>query len=354
MKKLIAFLAIVLVMGAGDAQAEAKYKWKMTTIVPETSKFFTLFAPPAAERIKLLTGGEVEVTPYPAGVIAPSFQAHDAVMDGTAEAGQAPPIHLVNRDPTNTFFGPVPGGMAPDTLMHWIYAGGGKELLAQHRRETMGLHSMPCGFGGTELLAHAHKPIRVAEDLKGVKFRTAGAFAIILKEYFDAAPTVVPGSEVYSMMERKAIDATEWSGPSENMTAGLQETAKYIMYPGPQTNAWYMEFMVKADRWDALPKDIQDKVEAACKLVSMESLMTFDVLDLEAFGKLKAGKNEVIRVDDSLLTAIREDTKEWALKQAEEEDKKGNPWMKKVAKSYYGFYDNWLNNAGFRANDIAK
>ena len=349
-KRIVSGLALVLLLGVGSGQT-AEYKWKMTTIVPETSAFFKFFAPPFVKRVSELTDGRVEIKAYAAGVIAPSFQAHDAVMDGTAEAGQAPPIHMVNRDPTNTFLGPVPGGMGPDCLMHWVYEGGGKELLAQHRRETMGLHSMPAGFGGTEIFAHAHKPIRVAEDLKGVKFRTAGAFAIILKKYFGAAPTVVPGSEVYSMMERKAIDATEWSGPAENKIAGLHETAKYIMYPGPQTNAWFMEFMLKADRWDALPDDLKMKIEAAAKLSSLETLLKFDVRDIQAWGELKKGKNEIVRVDDSLLVAIREKTREWSLEQAAVEKAKGNPWMEKVATSYFKFYDDWLNNAEFRAVD---
>jgi TRAP-type mannitol/chloroaromatic compound transport system substrate-binding protein len=351
MKGLIVLFAMVLVAGAGEAQAEAKYKWKMTTIVPETSAFYQLFAPPLANWVKELTDGEVEITPYPAGVIAPSLRAHDAVIDGTAETVQAPPIYLVNRDPTNTFFGPLPGGMGPDALMHWYFTEG-KDLLAAHRRETMGLHSLPCGLGGTELLGHAHKPIRVAEDLKGVKFRTAGAFAHILNEYFGASTTVVPGSEVYGMMERKAIDATEWSGPSENVIAGLHETARYIMYPGPQTNAWFMEFAMKKERWDDLPDRIKRKLEAACRLSSIDTIIAFDALDIEAWKKLKQGKNEIVRINDELITQIRNASREWALKRAAEEKAKGNPWMERVAESYFRFYDDWLNHADFRAVDI--
>ncbi|MEX0759264.1 MAG: C4-dicarboxylate ABC transporter substrate-binding protein [Tistlia sp.] len=344
----------LLLCGAltAGAQAEDTIRWRMTTIVPETSNFYQLFALPLVKRVEELTDGRVVIEPYPAGIIAPSFEAHDAVLDGTADAVQAPPIHLVNRDPANALVGTIPGGMGPDALMHWMYQGGGKELLAEFRRETLGLHSIPAGLGGSELLAHAHKPIRTAEDLKGVKFRTAGAFAEILSEHFDAATTVVPGSEVYAMMERKAIDATEWSGPSENRVAGLQETAKYIMYPGSQTNAFFMEFAVKQETWDALPEDLQTKIEAAAQLATMDTLLAFDARDMEAWAELKKGRNEIVRIDDSLIQDIREAGRTWAYAKAEEQEAAGNPWMGRIADSYYAFYDNWLENAEFRAIDV--
>jgi TRAP-type mannitol/chloroaromatic compound transport system substrate-binding protein len=348
-----AALVLLLTEVAQGQSPEEPIRWRMTTIAPETSAFYQLFAPPLVEHVKQLTDGRIEITPYPAGVIAPSFSAHDAVVDGTADAAQAPPIHLVSRDPVNAILGgAMPGGMGPDALMHWMYQGGGKELLAEQRREILGLHSIPAGMGGSELLGHCHKPIRTADDLKGVKFRTIGAFAEILEAFFGAAPTVVPGSEVYTMLERHAIDCAEWSGPAENTIAGLQETAKYIMYPGPQTNAFLMEFTVKKETWDALPADLQQKVEAAAMLASFETLLAFDARDIEAWEKLKQGDNEIVRLSDDLIAAFRDAGRQWAFEKAKEQAANGNPWMEEAAKSYFSFYDNWLENADFRAIDI--
>jgi TRAP-type mannitol/chloroaromatic compound transport system substrate-binding protein len=352
--KSLAIAVAAFAFAASSAQAAEKIQWRMNTWVPETSMLYQLFALPFVQRVSELTDGEVTITPYPTGVITPALKAHEAVLDGTADCVQAPPILLYGRDPTNAMFSVWPGGMGPEALMHWMYQGGGKELLAQFRREKMGLHSIPSGIGGSELLGHAHKPIRNASDLKGVKFRTLGAFATVLKDHFGAVPTVVPGPEVYTAMERKAIDAAEWSGPSENLTMALQETAKYIMYPGPQTNAFFMEFAIKAETWDKLPDRLKRKIEAAAKLATLDTMLAFDARDMEAWKKLKAGKNEIVRLDDALIEKFRVDSRALAMKIAAEEKAKGNPWMERVAQSYYASYDHWLQNAEYRHIDVKR
>lgn len=334
---------------AGSAEAQT-VRWRMTQAFPDTSNFYTLFALPFIERVKLLTDGQVVIQPFPAGVIAPSFQAYDAVMEGTADAGQSSAVYIVNRDPANAILNVFPGGMGPEALSQWMWKGGGKELLAGHRRETMGLHSIPAGLGATELFAHSRRKIQTLEDFKGLKFRTAGSFADVLKE-MGAVPTVVPGNEVYTMLERGAIDAAEWSGPAENLKIGLQETSRFISYPGVHTNAFFQEFFIKASTWDKLPKATQDKIEAAAMLSSMDTLMAFDALDREAWKKMRAGKNEINRLDDAVVVRIRELGRKWVLDKAAEQTAAGKPWMKRIADSYFKFHDDWLENAEYRAID---
>lgn len=341
-------LAAACATSAG-AQEET-FTWRMTQAFTETSDFYQLFALPFVKRVEQLTDGRVVIKPFPAGVIAPSFEAYDAAIDGTADAVQSSAVYIVNRDPANAVLNVFPGGMGPEALYQWMWNGGGKELLAEHRRETMGLHAIPCGLGATELFAQSHKPIQYLEDFKGLKFRTAGSFADVLNE-MGASPTVVPGSEVYTMLERGAIDATEWSGPSENMKAGLQETSKYVIYPGVHTRAFFQEFAVRTELWDALPEDLQVKVTAACQLSSMDTLMAFDALDRKAWQELRAGNNEILRLDDEVIDRITELGREWVLTKAKEQSEAGNDWMQRIADSYFAFYDDWTENTQFRASD---
>lgn len=73
---------------------------------------------------------------------------------------------------------------------------------------------------------------------------------------------------------------------------------------------------------------------------------------MEAWAELKNGRNEIVRIDDSLINDIREAGRKWAFKKAEEQEAANNPWMRRIAESYYSFYDNWLENADFRAVDV--
>src|SRR5258708_34010449 len=96
----------------------------------------------------------------------------------------------------------------------------------------MGLPPVFSGSGPTEIFAHSHKPIRNAGDIKGMKFRTAGAWAVIMKDYYGASTTVLPPSEIFPALERHVIDGTEYITPSSNFSAGLHNVAKYVVLPG--------------------------------------------------------------------------------------------------------------------------
>ncbi len=352
---LLCSTAMLAAIAAAPASAQdTQHKWRMTSHVPETSIIWDFYISNVAKRITDLTDGEIEVTPYPAGVIAPPFEAVSAVQDGTADALNIPLIYLVNQDPANGILGALPGGMSAETLFHWMYKGGGKELLAEFHEATLGIHSLPCGIGASELFGHAHKPIRTAEDLKGIKFRTSGPMADVLQEYFDAAPTVVPGSEVYTMLERAGIDIAEWSGPADNLGMGFHEVAEYIMYPGPQVNAFFHFFAVSKDTWDGLPDRLKYKVEAACQLASVDGLLSFDAADIEAWKKIKQGKNQLVRIDDSLIAAFRDAARAWSMKRAEEQKAQGNEWTEKIANAYWDFYDNWRQNTEYRYIDTPE
>ena len=332
------------------AAAQSPIRWRVNHFSGETSMFYTHTIVPFVKRINEITLGKLSLQVFPGGVIAPPLEAYKAVEDGLADAAQLTPLYIVNRDPVNSFYGGHPGGMPPEMMMHWLYNGGGAQLLAQHRRETMKMHSIPCSIGPAEIW-HSHKPIKVAADLKGLKFRASGAWAQILNEYFGAAATTVAGSEVYTMLERHGVDVVEWSGPAENLKTGLQNAAPYIIMPGPHTNAFMFEFIVPAAKWDALPAELKTQIEAAAKLSTLDTLLAWTTDDIEAMKKIRTGKTQIVQSDPSLITDIREAGREWAKKRIAEQEAKGNPWMKRVADSYYAFYDNWLENASYRTVD---
>jgi len=344
-----AALAAAPLATAATARAQSTVRWRTTTVVGESSMFYEM-AFPFVKRVKEMTGGAVDVQLFPAGVIAPALDGYKAVEDGLADAGHLTPLYVVNRDPVNAYYGGHPGGMPPEMMMHWLYNGGGQALLAEHRRATMKMHSMIAGIGPAEIW-HAHKPIRTVEDLRGVKFRASGAWAAILNEKFGAAATTVAGSEVYNMLERRGVDAVEWSTPAENIKMGLQNIAPYIMVPGAHTNAFAFEFMLPAATWDALPDETKVQIEAAAKLATLEALLDWTMQDIAAMEVMRNSRAEVIDVDPSLIAAIREAGREWALERAKEREGQGDDWMKRATESYYGFYDNWLKNATYRTLD---
>jgi len=344
---LSAFVATAAIaLGAADAMAQT-YRWKMVVISNENSVYTTVFAKPYADKVAELTNGRVQIDVVPSGVIAPPFQEYNAVIDGLADLANVPSIYIYNRDPTNGIPA-LPGGMPPIALLQWLYEGGGQDLWKQYRRDSLKLHSITAGVGPTEII-HGHKPIRTIDDLKGVKFRTAGMWASVLRDKFGAAPTVAPVGEIYTQLERKVLDAVEFSTPSENLILGLQRAAKYIMVPGSHVTSFPFETVMKQERFDALPADIKRAMETAGKLVSFESLLKWQTLDMKAMETLRSGNNEIVELSPELQKAIRDRTREWVYEEVKRQEEKKNPWLKRLADSYYGYLDYWDKTSVFIA-----
>ena len=339
-----------MLFGASAALAQ-QYTFRMATIAPKTAVYNTDISEPFAQYVAALTDGKVKVEVVEGGVLAPIFKIHEAVQTGIADLAVGPASFLGGKDPTNFIIGSFPTGPGVDSLVPWLLYGGGEQMLTQLRRETMGLHAIVLGSGPSELFAHSHKPIRTVEDLKGVKFRTLGNWATIMKDSSGAAPVVVPGPELYSMLEKKAIDAMEYSMPSENKALGYQDIARYIIMPGIHAGAWTFELVMKADRWDALPADIRSKIQIAARLTTFQSMQTIIQKDFAALEELRKGKNEFIVLDETFKTKARDAARKWAMDAAAKAKTEGNPWPEKVITSMLAFQDRWQKNSAYLVMD---
>lgn len=351
-KLVVAAVAAAVLASLGAVQVQAQeFKWRMATIDRETGTYWLNIAAPYAKLVEELTGGRMVIEPLPAGSIGNIFKLYDAVSDGLVELANVPPAFLGTKDPTNAMILAVPTGLGTDSLLSWIYVGGGMELLRAHRAETMGMRAIVVGSGPSELFAHSHVPIRTVADLKNKKYRTLGNWAAVVRTKFGASPVTVPGSEIYGMLEKKGIDLAEYSMPSENMARGFHEVAKYIIYPGIHAGAWAFETVMMLDNWNKLPKDIQMAMEVAGKIVTHESMMRIVQADLDAMVKLQAGSNEWIELSDEFKKAAQEGAREWAKEVSAKAKAEGNPWPERVAKSIFAFQDKWRANSKYMVVD---
>lgn len=334
-----ALIGLVGFAVAGAGVANAQTTWRLTTFATDTSTYYNEMTLPFIARIEQLTGGDLTIEPYAEGIIAPAFEAYAAVRDGLADAGHLTPLYVVNEHSANGIFAGHPGGMTPIQMLGWLYEGGGEELL-QELRATEGMYSLIVSIGPAEIW-HSHVLIEKPEDLAGLRFRASGAWAEILDQYFDAAPTTVPGSEVYTLLERRGIDVAEWSTPGENVKVGLQNAAPYIITPGAHSNAWPFELMVSLETWDALPEETQEQVKAAAKLAAFESVLNWMSNDIAAMDELTSSSVEIVPLPDVVKDAIADAGRQWAEAKAEQYEAEGSDFMRRVVDSYYSYRDGW-------------
>ena len=76
-----------VVAGAKPVRAQAKpqFKWKATTLWSAAELTYKIFQDFCA-RVKTLTDGRLEITPFPAGAIVGTFEALDAMSKNVLQA----------------------------------------------------------------------------------------------------------------------------------------------------------------------------------------------------------------------------------------------------------------------------
>ncbi len=254
-----------------------------------------------------------------------------------------------NADPVNAVFAGLAGGMSSEAWFHWLYHGEGGDLWRGFRRETSEMHPIITGIGPTEVFLHSHRKITGLADLEGMKIRTTGAWADILKK-LGASPTVLAPADIYTALERKVIDATEFITPATNLKLGYHKIARYIVFPGVHQPTHANEVVLRIEDWNKLSEKTRSRMVDAGKLAAMDSFLGLGMQDLAAMKTLRAGRNEWIEIDPSIKARVTELARAWTAEQSAKQSAKGNGWMKKVSASYWSFFDNWTENGIYRVN----
>jgi TRAP-type mannitol/chloroaromatic compound transport system substrate-binding protein len=329
------------VTAAQSAFAAGEHKWKMAASWGG-GPLMKIGADAVAKKIDFLTEGRVQVRVFPSGQLSKGLEVRSAVAKGVAEAGHTWMGYDWGKDKTTVLFGGYAGSMDSERMLHWIYEGGGLEMWQQFAQERFGLVSFPCFTRTAEAFLHSRKAVKTLADLEGLKFRTAGAWLEISKG-LGAAPVTMPGGEVYTSLERGAIDATEWGTLYENISSGFHKIAKYVIIPGVHQPTAPFELVVNQKAWAKLSDRDKQLVALAAKTVTFESWTRIGHEDAKALDFYKKQGNEIIVLDADVQRQAKKLAIAWAQEQA-----KTNPWFDKVLKSQLAFEQLWRQASHYR------
>jgi TRAP-type mannitol/chloroaromatic compound transport system substrate-binding protein len=157
--------------------------------------------------VKTMTNGRVNITVFPAGTLGKALKVTATVKSGVAQVGHNWMGYDWGIDKTTVIFGGYAGGLGEEEFFLWLYEAGGAKLWEQYRMEKFGVVSMPCGIFPSEIFLHSKVKVTNLADYKGIKQRTAGAWAEI-GGMLGASTVILPGAEVYAALERGVIDAS--------------------------------------------------------------------------------------------------------------------------------------------------
>lgn len=305
--------------------------WSMVTTWPKNFQGLGEGAEYLAQLIDTMSGGRLKVRVMGAGEMVPALQVFDTVTAGTAQMGHGAAYYWKGKMAAAPFFGAVPFGMNAQEMNAWLLKGEGLKLW-EELYEPFDVIPRPCGNTGVQMAGWFNKEINSIDDLKGLKMRIPGLGGEVLKQA-GGVPVLLPGSEVFTSLERGALDAAEWVGPYNDLAFGLYKAAKYYYYPGWHEPGSTMEAIINKQALKALPDDLQAIVLNACLIANQDMLSEFTFRNFEALKTLQNEHHVILKkLPDAVLDHLKKLSVE-VVKASVANDKQGQ----KIYQSYHDF-----------------
>ncbi|WP_210165717.1 TRAP transporter substrate-binding protein DctP [Hoeflea sp. BAL378] len=336
---LAGVFGMALCLSAGPATAQ-DVRWTMATY--SGGHWLDYGVTNFVRLVDEMTDGRVKIDISQPGTMGSALKVTETVQNGITQVGHNWPGYDWGVDTAGAPFGGWAGGLTPEEQLLWMYKAGGAEMLAEWRLEKFDVVSFPCAVAETEVFLHSHKPVRTLEDFKGLKIRTAGAWADIAAG-LGASTVVLGGSEVFSALERHVVDAVEWGGPALNVSTGFRTISKYIVVPGIHQPSSLQECMFNKDAWAQLSPHDQNQIKLAAELNAFDTFLQYGDEDVDGWNTLTEGDNEIVTLDPEFIEAARKASYEWADGKAAE-----NPWFKRVYDSQRAFQKRYSRWSEFR------
>ena len=284
LKTLLTAAALLALAGCGQkveqagpaAQSGPALQWKMQSYWQSGTLPQQLFEG-FAKRVEALSGSRIKVEAMPTNSVVAPPEALDAVGAGVLDGQNGGPAYFTGKDAAFALLGDPQGAFeTPYQFQMWMEYGGGNEL-ARELYSNYDVHFVGGVWYGPECLV-SKKPLRTLADFKGVKIRAPQGMSGEIFSLLGAAPVQLPGSEVYTALERGVVDASDWGTLSMNEDLGYHKLAKYPTYPGFHSMPMG-EISINMKRWQALPPELKAAVEAATREYAREMIQRNELAD---------------------------------------------------------------------------
>jgi TRAP-type mannitol/chloroaromatic compound transport system substrate-binding protein len=285
------------------AVARGLLRWTMVTSWPRNLPGPGTAAEMLAKQIYALSGGRLEVGVSAADELVPAGGVFDAVSEGTVELYHSVAAYWGSKSRGIPLFCSQPFGLTALEQTGWIEHGGGQSLYDEMYAR-FNLKPFLAGNSGPQWFGWFRREIGSVDDLRGLRFRTAGLNAEALSR-LGVTVQSMPGAEMYQALQSGVIDAGEYVGPWTDAALGFHQAAPYYYWPGIGEPCSAGECAVNLRAFDALPSDLKQAIALACRSVSDRSLNEYNANNPRTLALLTENGSVAIRkVPDAILTAF--------------------------------------------------
>ena len=264
---------------------------------------FHEYAADFAAKVDDMTGGEVRIELLPGGTVAMAFGLLSAVSRGALDGGHGLLQHHYSRHPAFALWSAGPAfGMDANMLLAWHRYGGGRQLLEKlYAAIQADVVSFPYGPMPTQPLGWFKKPIKRAEDFKGLRFRAVG-MAMDIYSGMGASVNPLPAQDIAAALERDLLDGGEFNNATSDRMLGLAQAAKLCMLQSYHESAEQFEILFNRTKFEALPAKIRAVIANAVDAASAD--MAWKAVDRYSadHAELRQGGNvRMLRTPESVL-----------------------------------------------------
>jgi TRAP-type C4-dicarboxylate transport system substrate-binding protein len=289
MIKFAALLAAVAILGfSGPTTVKAE------TIKLTYSNFFpathiqSKLAEQWCKEVEKRTKGKVKVEYYPGQTLTKAKVVYDGVVQGLSDVGMSVLGYTRGRFPLMEVVDLPLGyrsGAAATKVANTVYEKFKDKALTDTK--VMYLHAHGPGLVHTK-----GKAVRKLEDMKGLKIRSHGTSAKVVKA-LGGTPVAMPMPETYQALQKGVVDGAVY--PLEaNKGWKLGEVIDYatLDFPAAYTTTFFV--VMNKDKWNALPADVKKTITEINKEWRVKHGKAWDASDAEGVKFLKAKKRTLI------------------------------------------------------------
>ncbi|MGD9058502.1 MAG: TRAP transporter substrate-binding protein, partial [Desulfobacterales bacterium] len=173
--------------------------------------------------------------------------------------------------PGASIFSTVPFGPEAGEFLAWMWYGNGRKLYQKMYDDAgYNVHVIPCGIIAPETSGWFASPINSIDNLKGLKMRFYGLGGKAVQK-LGVSVSLLPGGEIFPALEKKAIDATEFSMPAIDARLGFYKVVKHNYFPGWHQQATLFELLINKDVWNGLSDQQKMIIEMMCVAATADS-----------------------------------------------------------------------------------
>jgi TRAP-type transport system periplasmic protein len=299
MKKQFAFLTIMaVVIGVALASPAAAQTTNLT---------YSIFFPPShgqckaamswAKEIEKRTNGQVAIQIFPTGTLTKPQQCYDGVVNGISDIGMSVFAYTRGRFPVMEALDlPLgyPSGKVATRAANAFY----NQFKPAELNDVKVLYLHAHGPG----LLHTQKAVRSMDDMRGLKIRSTGLSARIVKA-LGGVPVAMPQPAAYEALQKGVVEGT--FAPMETLKGWKQaEVIKFTTDTRATGYTTAMYVVMNRGKWAKLPADVQKVFEE----VSQEWI---DVHGEQWDKDDAAGREYTLSLGNQILELSDEETARW-------------------------------------------